>query len=112
MRSTRTYGVLLETTGRITSVSNGWAGQRQQPGLLLREDLRDGLIARLGMRALMGDLIPPPAKLRVEVVDIAKGPGSKEGFFTVLSTATKCLVAHGLRPSAIRRPSRKPSEPA
>ena len=39
-------------------------------------------------------------------------PGEK-WFFTVSSTATKCLVAYGLRPSAIRRRSRKghPSQP-
>ena len=38
---------------------------------------------------------------------------AERGFFTVSSTATKCLVAYGLRPSAIRRRSRKghPSQP-
>ena len=56
----------------------GMRGQRQEPRLLLREDLRDRLVALLGMRTLMGDLVPPALELRVEIVDIAKGPGREE----------------------------------
>ena len=57
----------------------GMRGQRQEPRLLLREDLRDGLVALLGVRALMGDLVPPALKLRIEIVHIAKRPGGEEG---------------------------------
>ncbi len=60
-------------------------GQRQEPRLLLREDLRDGLIARLGMRPLMGDLVAPAPKLGVQVVDIGKRPRGKEGVAEVLN---------------------------
>ncbi len=52
--------------------------QREQPRLLLREDLRDGLIGVLGMAALMRDLVAPAPKLRVQIVDIAKRPRGKE----------------------------------
>jgi hypothetical protein len=47
-------------------------GQRQEPRLLLGEDLRDCLIARLGVRPLMRALVAPPAKLGVQVIDIGK----------------------------------------
>jgi len=57
----------------------GTRGQRQEPRLLLREDLRDRLVALLGMQALMGDLVPPALKLRIEIVHVAKGPGGEEG---------------------------------
>ena len=56
----------------------GMRGQRQEPRLLLREDLGDGLVAVLGMRPLMGDLVPPALELRVEIVHVAKGPGGEE----------------------------------
>jgi hypothetical protein len=48
--------------------------EREEPRLLLREDLRDGLIALLGMGALVRHLVAPPPKLRIEVVHVAKGP--------------------------------------
>jgi hypothetical protein len=38
--------------------------QPQQAWLLLEEDLGDGAVALLGMRALMGDRVAPGAKLR------------------------------------------------
>ena len=57
----------------------GMRGQRQEPRLLCREDLRDRLVAVLGMRTLMRDLVPPALKLRVEIVDIAKRPRREEG---------------------------------
>ncbi len=56
----------------------GMGRQRQEPRLLLREDLRHRLVALLGMRTLMGDVVSPALKLRVEIVDIAKGAGGKE----------------------------------
>src|SRR5713226_5015810 len=62
-------------------------GQREEPQLLVREDLRDGLIGVLGMTALMRDLVAPAAKLRVEVVDIAKRPRRKERMAEVLNLA-------------------------
>src|SRR5207245_3381329 len=62
-------------------------GQREEPPVLLREDLRDGLIGVLGMTALMRDLVAPAAKLGVEVVDIAKRPRRKERMSEVLNLA-------------------------
>ncbi|HZS60748.1 MAG TPA: hypothetical protein VFA43_15845 [Gemmatimonadaceae bacterium] len=53
--------------------------QRQEPRLLVREDLGDRAIAVLRMRTLMRDLVPPPPKLRIEIVDIGKRARSKEG---------------------------------
>jgi hypothetical protein len=47
-------------------------GQRQEARLLVREDLGDRAIALLGMRAPMGDLVAPAAKLRIQIVDVAK----------------------------------------
>ena len=63
----------------------GMRGQRQEPRLLLGEDLRDGLIALLGMRPLMRHVVAPLPKLRVEVVDVAKGAGGEEGVPQVLN---------------------------
>jgi hypothetical protein len=65
----------------------GMGGQRQEPRLLLREDLRDRLIALLGMQTLMGDVVPPALELRIEVVDIAKGPGGEERIAEVADLA-------------------------
>ena len=56
----------------------GMGGQRQQPRLLLGEDLGHRLVGLLGMETLMRDVVPPALELRVEVVDIAKGPGGEE----------------------------------
>ena len=55
--------------------------------LLLREDLGDGLVALLGMPPLMGDVLPPARTLRIEIVDIAKGAGGKEGIAQVANLA-------------------------
>ena len=52
---------------------------------LQREDLGDGLIALVGMGALMRDLVAPAAKLGVEVVDIDKRPRGKERIAEVLN---------------------------
>ena len=57
----------------------GMRGERQEPRLLLGEDLGDGLIAQLGMRTLMRDLVAPAPKLGVQIVDVGKGPRGKEG---------------------------------
>ena len=62
----------------------GMRGQRQEPRLLLREDLRDGLVALLGMRPLMGNLVTPALKLRVEIIDVAKGAGGEERIAEVI----------------------------
>jgi len=61
--------------------------EREEPRLLLRQDLRDGVIALLGMRPLVRDLVAPPPKLRIEVVDVAKGAGGEEGVPQVLNLA-------------------------
>src|SRR5439155_8459430 len=63
----------------------GMRGQRQEPRLLLREDLGDRLIARLGMRTLMRNLVAPAAKLCVQVVDIGEGPCRKERVAKILN---------------------------
>ena len=55
----------------------GMRGQRQEPRLLLGEDLRDRLIARLGMRAPVRDLVAPAPKLRIQIVDIGEGPRAR-----------------------------------
>jgi hypothetical protein len=60
-------------------------GQRQEPRLLLSQDLRDRLIAVLGMRPLMGNLVAPAPKLGVEVVDIGKRPRGEERVAEVLN---------------------------
>lgn len=63
----------------------GMGGQRQEARLLLREDLRDGLIAVLGMWELMRNLVAPASKLGVEIVDIGKRPRGKERIAEVLN---------------------------
>jgi hypothetical protein len=52
--------------------------------LLLSQDLRDGPIALLGMRALMRGVVPPAPKLGVQIVDIDKRARRKEGVAQVL----------------------------
>ena len=42
------------------------------------QDLRDRLITLIGMQTLMGDLVPPALELRIEIIDIAKGPRGEE----------------------------------
>jgi hypothetical protein len=53
-------------------------GQRQESGLFLGEDLSEGVVALLGMRAAMRDLVSPAVKLRVQIVDIDKRARRKE----------------------------------
>ena len=65
----------------------GMRRQWEEPRLLLREDLRDGVIALLGMGSLVCHLITPPPKLRIEVIDVAKGSGGEEGVPQVLNLA-------------------------
>jgi len=60
-------------------------GQREEARLLLREDLRDGLIALLGMGTLMRNLLAPATKLRVQIIDIRKRPRGKERVAEVLN---------------------------
>ena len=47
----------------------------------------DGVIAPLGMGSPVCHLITPPLKLRIEVIDVAKGPGGEEGVPQVLNLA-------------------------
>ena len=75
---------LPETTARTQRGLEGMRRQRQQPRLLVGEDGGDGAVALLGMRPLMRELVAPAAKLRVEIVDIAKGPRREEGVAEVL----------------------------
>ena len=56
----------------------GMCREREESRLLLREDLRDGLIALLGMGPLVRHLVASPPKLCIEVVDVAKGAGGEE----------------------------------
>ena len=65
----------------------GMREQREQPRVLLREDLRDGVIGVLRMAALMGDLVSPAPKLRVQIVDIAKRARGKECVPEILNLA-------------------------
>ena len=65
----------------------GMRREREEARLLLREDLRDGVIALLGMGPLVRDLVAPPPKLRIEVVDVAKGPRGEEGVPQILNLA-------------------------
>lgn len=63
----------------------GMRGQREEARLLLREDLRDGLITLLGMGTLMRNLLAPATKLRVQIIDIRKRPRGKERVAEVLN---------------------------
>ena len=65
----------------------GMGRQRQQPPLLVGEDVGHGPIALLGMGAWMRDLVTPAPKLRVEIVDVDKRPRRKEGMAQVLNLA-------------------------
>jgi hypothetical protein len=59
-------------------------GQRQEARLFLREDLGDGLIALVRMRALMRNVVAPASKLGVQIVDIGKRPRGEERVAEVL----------------------------
>ena len=65
----------------------GVCRQREQPGLFLRQHVGDRPVALLGMAPLMGDVVPPAAKLGVEVVEVTKRPGRKERVAEVLDLA-------------------------
>ena len=54
-------------------------GQRQEPRLLLHQQVGDGPLPLLGMRALVRDLVAPAAKLGVQIVDVDKRARRKEG---------------------------------
>jgi hypothetical protein len=62
-------------------------GQWQEPRLLVRQDLGDGPIALVGMRALMRDRVAPVPKLRIQIVDIDKRARGEEGVSEVLNLA-------------------------
>ena len=80
-------------------------GSGKRRGCSCGEDLGDGLIALLGMRALMRDVVAPAAKLRVQVVDIGKRPRGKERIAEVLNLALD--LAFFVRPSGRARPRGK-----
>ena len=52
--------------------------QREEPGLLLGPEVGDGPVPLLRMAPRVGDVIPPPPKLGVEVIEVAKRPGREE----------------------------------
>ena len=83
----------------------GMRGQREEARLLLREDLRDGLIAVLGMGTLMRNLLAPATKLRVQIIDIRKRPRGKERIAEVLDLALD--FAFFIGPSGCARPRGK-----
>ena len=65
----------------------GMRGQREQARLLLGQDLGDRPVAVLGMGPLMGAVVAPLRELRIEIVDIAKGAGRKEGVAEIANLA-------------------------
>lgn len=69
----------------------------QQHALLLSEDLRDGLIAVLGMAPLVRDRVAPRDKLRLEIVDIAKGARRDEGVPQILDLPLDLPLLVGAR---------------
>ena len=73
--------------------------QGKQPGLFLRQHVGDRPVRLIGMAPLMRDLVPPPAKLGVEIVEVAKRPGRKERVAEVLDLALdfSLLIAAGRR---------------
>ena len=65
----------------------GVRGQGEQPGLFFRQHVGDRPVSLLGMAPLMRDVVPPAAKLGVEVVEVAKRPGGEEGVAEILDLA-------------------------
>ena len=80
----------------------GVRGQGEQPGLFLRQHVGNRPVPLLGMAPLMRDVVPPAAKLGVEVVEVAKRPGRKERVAEVLDLALDfpLLIAAGRRTGA------------
>ena len=74
--------------------SKGWAGSGKSRGCSCAKTCGDGLIALLGMRALMRDVVAPAAKLRVQIVDIGKRPRGKERIAEVLNLALDLALSH------------------
>lgn len=62
-------------------------GKRQQAGLLLREDFRDGAGVIAGPGALVSDLVAPSEGLTVEVLQGGEGPGREEAVTNILNGA-------------------------
>ena len=77
-------------------------GQREEARLLLREDLRDRLIAVLGMGPLMRNLIAPASKLGVQVVDTGERPCGKKRIAEVLNLAFDFALGKSCRVRLMR----------
>ena len=69
--------------------------QGQQAGLLLVPDVGDGVLGLVGVRALVGDGVPPVAELGVDVVEVAEGTGGEEGVAQVLDLALDLALLQG-----------------
>ena len=54
------------------------------------------------MRTLMGDVIPPALELRVEIVDVAKGPRRKERVAQVADLALDFALGESRRLRSMR----------
>ena len=75
----------------------GMRRQREQHALLLDQDLRHRLVALVGMAPLMGDRVAPLDKLRMQVVEVAEGPGGEEGVAQVLDLPLDLALLIGAR---------------
>ena len=80
----------------------GMRRQREQHPLLLGEDLRHGLVALVRMAALMRDGVAPLRKLGMQVVEIAEGPGGKEGVAQILDLALDFALGESRRLRSMR----------
>ena len=58
--------------------------RREQHALLLGEDLGHGLVALIGMAALMRHGVPPLDELRAQVIEVAERARGEEGMAEVL----------------------------
>ena len=89
----------------MTSVSKGCTGKGSQPGLFLREHVGDRPVPLFRMAPLMRDVVPPAAKLRVKVVEVAKRPGRKERVAEILDLALDLMVNRGRVAGSVPSPT-------
>src|SRR5690606_15063605 len=73
---------------------------REQDALLLGKHGRDGLIALLGMAALVRHRVAPVRKLRVQIVEVTKRARREEGVAQVLDLALDLALFVGARGGA------------